>query len=98
MTALLIAYALNVLDYFITAYWVRLYGTDIEANPFMRWAFENNVAWAVKIFAVGGLFALVGYLVKRYHKCAWAGKFLAVAYGVLLIYHIVLYLYCRAWI
>lgn len=87
MTALLIAYTLNLLDYLITAYWVRLYGTEIEANPLMRWAFENNIAWAVKIFAVGGLFALVGYLVKRYNKCAWAGKFLAVAYGLVVLYH-----------
>ena len=37
MTALLIAYALNVIDYAITAYWVNLYGTEIEANPLMRW-------------------------------------------------------------
>ena len=90
MTALLIAYALNIIDYALTAYWVNLYGTDIEANPLMRCAFENNVAWAVKIFAVGGLFALGGYLVKRYHKCAWAGKFLAVAYGLIVLYHIAL--------
>lgn len=26
----------------------------------MRWAFENNVAWAVKIYGVGALMALVG--------------------------------------
>ena len=90
MMPLVIAYALNLLDYAITAYWVNLYGSDIEANPFMRWAFENNIAWAVKIIAVGGLFALVGYLVKRYHKCAWAGKFLAVAYGLIVLYHIAL--------
>lgn len=90
MTALLIAYTLNIIDYAITAYWVSLYGTEVEANPFMRWAFENNVAWAVKILAVGGLFALVGYLVKRYHKCAWAGKFLAVAYGLIVLYHCLL--------
>lgn len=90
MSILFIAYALNVLDYALTAYWVRLYGTDIEANPLMRWAFENNIAWAVKIFAVGGLFALVGYLVKRYNKCAWAGKFLAVAYGLIVLYHMAL--------
>lgn len=81
MTALLIAYALNIIDYILTAYWVNLYGTDIEANPLMRWAFENNVAWAVKIFAVGGLFALVGYLVKRYNKCLWSGWVLLVAYA-----------------
>ena len=91
MTALLIAYALNVLDYAITAYWVRLYGTSIEANPLMRWSFENNIAWAVKIFAVGGLFWLVGYLTHRYHKCRWSGVFLAVVYALLLGYHLMLF-------
>lgn len=82
-----IAYALNLLDYLLTAYWVNLYGTEVEANPLMRWAFENNVAWAVKIFAVGGLFGLVGYLVKRYNKCAWAAWVLLIAYAAVVIYH-----------
>ena len=87
MTALLIAYALNIIDYAITAYWVNLYGTEIEGNPLMRWAFENNIAWAVKIFAVGGLFALVGYLVKRYNKFRWAAWVLLIAYAAIVIYH-----------
>ena len=87
---LLIAYALNIIDYALTAYWVELYGTDIEANPLMRWAFENNVAWAVKIFGVGSLMALVGYLVKRYNKCLWSGCVLLVAYAALTAYHIIL--------
>ena len=91
MTALIIAYALNIIDYAITAYWVNLYGTEIEGNPLMRWAFENNVAWAVKILAVGGLFALVGYLVKRYHKCAWAGILLCGVYALLSGYHMILF-------
>lgn len=84
---ILIAYILNLHDYLITAYWVCLYGTDIEANPLMRWCFENHCAWAVKIFAVGGLFALVGYLVKRYQKCAWAAWVLLIAYAAVVIYH-----------
>lgn len=87
MTALLISYALNLLDYLLTAYWVNLYGTEIEGNPFMRWCFENHCAWAVKIFAVGGLFALVGYLVKRYNKCAWAAWVLLVVYALVALYH-----------
>ena len=90
MTSLLTAYLLNLIDYAITAYWVNLYGTSIEANPLMRWCFENNVAWAVKIFAVGGLFALVGYLVKRYNKCLWSGRVLLVAYAAVTVYHIIL--------
>lgn len=87
MAGLVVAYILNLLDYLITAYWVELYGTSIEANPLMRLAFENNVAWAVKIIAVGGLFALVGYLVERYNKCAWAAWVLLIAYAAVVIYH-----------
>ena len=91
MTALIIAYTLNIIDYLFTLYWVHLYGYEIEANPIMRWAFENDIAWVVKIFAVGGLFALVGYLVKRHNKCRWSGVFLAVVYGLVLLYHGFLY-------
>lgn len=91
MAGLVVAYILNLLDYLITAYWVSLYGTEVEGNPLMRWAFENNIAWAVKIFAVGALMAVVGYLGRRYNKCRWSGVFLAVVYGLLLLYHGFLY-------
>ena len=87
MTALLIAYALNIIDYALTAYWVNLYGTEIEANPFMRWAFENDCAWAVKIFAVGALMAVVGVSIRYKPKLSWAGYLLAVAYAVVVGYH-----------
>lgn len=93
MIPLVIAYILNVIDYLFTAYWVSLYGAEIEANPFMRWAFENDCAWAVKIFAVGALMALVGYLVKRYQKCAWAAYLLFAIHAVIVLYHIILAVY-----
>ena len=95
LQSLIIAYLLNILDYLFTAYWVNLYGSEIEVNPFMRWCFENHCALAVKIFAVGGLFALVGYLVKRYNKCRWSGIFLLVVYGVIFIYHGLIFLCMR---
>ena len=90
MTALLIAYALNIIDYALTAYWVNLYGTEIEANPLMRWAFENNVAWAVKIFAVGALMAVVGVCIYFKPKVAWSGWVLLAAYAAVTAYHIIL--------
>lgn len=90
MIPLVIAYALNVIDYLITAYWVTLYGTEVEGNPLMRWAFENNIAWAVKIFAVGVPFAVIGYFIHKYPRTAWAGKFLLVVYALLTMYHLVL--------
>ena len=87
---ILIAYLLNLIDYLFTAYWVNLYGTEIEGNPLMRWAFENNVAWAVKIFAVGGLFALVGVCIYYKPSVAWSGWVLLVAYTAVTVYHIIL--------
>lgn len=90
MTALLIAYALNIIDYLITLRWVNLYGTEVEANPLMRWAFENNVAWAVKIFAVGALMAVVGVCIHFKPKVAWSGWVLLVAYAAVTVYHIIL--------
>lgn len=90
MTALLIAYALNVIDYAITAYWVKLYGTEIEANPLMRWAFENNVAWAVKIFAVGALMAVVGVCTYKKPSVAWAAWVLLIVYSAIALYHLAL--------
>lgn len=90
MIPLLIAYTLNIVDYLFTFYWVNLYGTEGEANPFMRWCFEHDIAWAVKIFAIGGVFCVLGYLVKRYPYTAWSGYFLAVVYALVVGYHIVL--------
>ena len=90
MTALLIAYALNIIDYAFTAYWVNLYGTDIEANPLMRWAFENDCACAVKILGVGALMAVVGVCIRYKPKLAWSGWVLLVAYAAVTVYHIVL--------
>ena len=90
MTALLIAYALNIIDYLITLRWVNLYGTEIEANPLMRWAFENDCAWAVKIFAVGALMAVVGVCIHFKPKVAWSGWVLLAAYAAVTVYHIIL--------
>ena len=90
MTALLIAYGLNIIDYLITLRWVNLYGTEMEANPLMRWCFENNVAWAVKIFGVGALMALVGVCIYFKPKVVWSGRVLLAAYAAVTLYHIIL--------
>lgn len=87
---LLIAYLLNLIDYAVTAYWVNLYGTEIEANPLMRRAFENDCAWAVKIFGVGVLLALLGVCAYKKPSTAWSGIFLAVVYSLILLYHTIL--------
>lgn len=85
---LLLAYTLNIIDYLFTSHWVNLYGLSAEGNPFGRWLFENNVAGIVKIFIVGGVFLLLGYLFKRYPKYKWVAYIPLVVYGVIAIYHI----------
>ena len=87
---LLIGYLLNIIDYALTAYWVKLYGTEVEANPLMRWYFEHDIAWAVKIFAVGALMAVVGVCSYKKPSVAWSGWVLLVAYAAVTVYHIIL--------
>lgn len=90
MLYLITAYALNIIDYIFTAYWVHKFGIEIEANPIGRWMFENNVAWVYKIFIVGGLFALIGYFIHREPKAAWTAFIPLVAYAAIVVYHIVI--------
>ena len=91
MLPLFIAYTLNIIDYLFTAYWVKLYGIEIEANPIARWMLENNVAWAVKFFAVGVLFLLLGYFITRYKKYAWVVYIPLTVYTAIFIYHIIIF-------
>lgn len=88
MPYLITAYLLNIIDYIFTAYWVHKFGIEIEANPIGRWLFENNVAWVYKIFIVGGLFALLGYFIKREPKVVIAAYILLGVFAALTVYHI----------
>lgn len=90
MMTLTIAYIFNVIDYIFTAYWVQKFGIEIETNPIGRWMFENNVAWVFKIFIAGGLFALLGYVIKQYPKAVIAAYILITIFGLIVIYHIII--------
>ena len=90
MIPLLIAYILNIIDYIFTAYWVREFGIEIESNPFGQWLFEHNIAWVFKIFIAGGLFALLGYVIKQYPKAVIAAYILIAIFGLIVIYHIII--------
>ncbi len=89
---LIIAYLFNIIDYIATAYWIHLYGIAVETNPFMRWMFAHNMAWIVKIIIVGGLFAVLGYLIYRYPRASKWAYVPLIVYGALTIYHFVLLL------
>lgn len=87
---LIITYLLNLFDLAMTTLWVKLYGIDAEANPIGRWLFENNLAGVVKIFVVGALLLLLGYLLKRYPKYKYVALLLCVVYAIIAMYHLYL--------
>lgn len=87
---LAIAYALNLIDYAFTAYWVNRYGLEVEANPVGRWLFAHDAALAVKILAVGALLAVLGLLIHRHPKAAWVANIPLGVYALLDVAHVVL--------
>lgn len=95
---LFIAYLLNIIDYLFTSHWVNLYGINIEGNPLGRWMFENDLVGIVKIFIVGGLFLLLGCLIKRYPKYKWIGLIPLVVYGLIVICHLIILIIAKIYI
>lgn len=93
MILLTFAYILNVIDYIFTAFWVQKFGIEIETNPIGRWMFENDLAGAFKILFVGALFALLGICILLKPKYAWVSIIPCVAYGAIVIYHLVIFFY-----
>lgn len=90
---LIISYICNLIDYVFTEYWIRTYGTDIEANPIGRWLLTNNIGWFYKVFIIGALMALIGWGIYCYPNLRWTQYALATVYGALVIYHLVLFAY-----
>lgn len=93
--ALLITYLLNLFDLAMTYYWYNLYGLSIEGNPIGRWMLQSNTVWVVKIFAVGGLLAVIGICIRKRQKLAWVAYIPLVVYSVLAVYHIWLVIITR---
>ena len=92
---LFITYLLNLFDLAMTSLWVRLYGIEAEANPIGRWLFESNLSWVVKIFAVGGLLAVLGVCIHKHPQNAWTAFIPLVAYGLIAVYHVAIYFYIK---
>ncbi|MBE5869271.1 MAG: hypothetical protein E7293_10035 [Lachnospiraceae bacterium] len=88
MIPLIISYILNIVDYIFTLYWVKLYGIEMEGNPFGRWMLEHHLAWVFKILVVGVLFVLLGYMIKRYRKGMKAAYLILTVYSAVVVYHI----------
>lgn len=87
---LLLSYLMNLADYFFTEYWVNQYGVAVESNPIGRWMFATGLAGFIKIFLIGGLFILLGYLGKRQPRTKIANYLIFCVYGAVVAYHITL--------
>ena len=92
---LFIAYVLNVIDYFFTKHWVSLYGYNVEGNPISLWLFNNGLAGVVKIIGMGILFSILAACIRKSPKSAWVAYLLLVVYALILIYHVIIFLYTR---
>ena len=90
MVLLALSYLLNIADYFFTRYWVQLYGTQAEANPFGRWMLENGTGGFIKIVVMAGLFFTLGVLIKRCPRGKIAGHIVFGTYCLVTLCHITL--------
>lgn len=87
---LFLTYLLNLFDLAMTTLWVSRYGLSVEANPIGRWMYTTGMVYAVKIFAVGGLLAVMGILLRKHPKLAWMAYIPLVVYAVVAVYHVVI--------
>ena len=92
---LILTYLLNLFDLAMTNLWVSRYGLSIEGNPIGRWLYASNAVYAVKIFAVGGLLAVMGACIRKRPKAAWTAYIPLVVYGLTVLYHIFIFIYIR---
>lgn len=88
MLLLTLSYVLNVIDYFFTMCWVRLFGIEAEANPWGRWMLANNTGGLIKIVAMAGLFFLLGVLIKRSPRAGIAAWIVFGAYCAVTLCHV----------
>lgn len=86
----ILTYLLNLFDLAMTTLWVGRYGLPVEANPIGRWMYTTGMVYAVKIFAVGGLLAVVGICLRKHPKLAWMAYIPLVVYAVIAVYHVVI--------
>ena len=88
-------YLLNLFDLAMTAYWVSLYGVEIEGNPIGRWLYSTGIVYPVKILVVGLLLWLLHEAVAKidtpkqewWDTASWA---VLAVYGWVAVYHIIL--------
>lgn len=85
-------YILSLLDLFLTLYFTKKYGIDIEANPLGRLMLQKTrVAVLVKVVIVG-IAILLLYIFRRYKVEKIGITVCIIVYSLLLIYHVILML------
>ena len=87
---LFIIWLLNLFDYIMTLKQVNKYDAEIEANPIMRFAMQNNVLFfAMKIVLVS-IWLLILWKYKDTTIAKVGAWVLLAVYGAIAIYHIYL--------
>lgn len=90
-TRLLVTYILNVFDWVCTTVFVNMFGTEIEGNTLMRYAFENGLVNAYKLIGVAILCAILYYFKDKYTKLVNISSWIVFSvYSALAIYHLVI--------
>ena len=85
-----VLYLLNLFDMACTLHFFNLYGESIEANPIGLWLLRNPVALVIYKVGIIGIACILLYK-HRENTFAWAATgALAIVYGALAIYHLLL--------
>ena len=84
----IVIYILSLLDLFFTLYEAKIFGADIELNPFGK-ILITNVPFGIFYKAVVVGFCL--YLLRKFRErksALWSARILFALYGLLNLYHL----------
>lgn len=87
---LFIIWLLNLFDYIMTLKQVNKYDTDIEANPIMRFAMQNDVLFFIMKIVLVSFWLFIMYQYRDSLICKIGCWILLIVYTALAIYHLYL--------
>ncbi len=87
---LFIIWLLNLFDYIMTVRAVNKYDVDVEANPIMRFALQNDILFFIMKILLVTFWLFVMYRYRDMKICKIGSWVLLAVYGALAIYHIYL--------
>lgn len=83
----------NIVDYISTTIAVHVFGSGVEANPFMRYLIENKVFDIYKLVVVSAGIILLGYYSNKGMFTARAGIWVIfIVYTLLMLHHTIVWM------